>query len=863
MIQSFVRGIHSRYRVELLRNQIRSSYDLLLTDIVVSEITCIVKDAMSFLHHQRLEHAESVGMGIEDVMSMELSCQRNEQLRMSGEESLSWGINTYEYRHRVKVPEALLDRWEATVARTVKRYSRVKFSEDDRLRAEALLKCKPRARDETIAGSSPMQRWLTFSSELGLSLSIAETEVTTTPQILPKSTEGMVLSPEEVDCMDRYSQGRDPGSIPSLDLSIEGLSSARFLSAFKSLRTLSLNVNNLQHADDVQDLHLLEALAMKDNALKDIQGVAHLSNLRVLQIDINQIQDLSPLINLKRLSSLSASSNLISSLPPLPSSLEKLELYHNRIESLPSDFISGLKSLIHLDLGRNLIERVDGEVLSMCQLLTHLVLSQNRLTEVPILRLPFLRTLWLSGNRISNFAKWAEKECDLFLPSLEKLFIQDNTIYKVEKGAFDHLASLLELDMSFNSILNIGDAPGLQHPNLQLLYLQDNPMCSDPEMTGSVIRLFPRLMNLNGAPISRTIIPRDAASKMFESFKATGSWVPASPSHRTSDTAPHLFQSLIFEQNVHKLRIKQDKAKAALAEPSMSGTHGTHNDSSPKKLLIRQLRDLHSPASLPHLVRLSDEVENQERLRNAVAPSLEIQQPSSKNTSCEMDRDANATRIGKVFRGFMVRRRLKTALASIEYRDDDLDALMDGDDDLLAGFEQPNELDDGWLDYKADEHVVYPVRPKYLHHPENDQMGTDGRISDLNHGNRPPSSLSDQSIRSVSSAARSESLPSEDIKSKHSSSATDSAWGISDSTFLSTLRKRNRRMRQFSRANEIRAKERDPTYRFQRFTKIASQAAAAHTGPSTRDKGGKYRNHFMSVPAWAIGEAASLDLEEV
>ena len=52
-----------------------------------------------------------------------------------------------------------------------------------------------------------------------------------------------------------------------------------------------------------------------------------------------------------------------------------------------------------------------------------LVASRNRVTSLPpCLHLPFLRELWLGGNRLSSVAGWP------WLPSLQLLQLEDNQL---------------------------------------------------------------------------------------------------------------------------------------------------------------------------------------------------------------------------------------------------------------------------------------------------------------------------------------------------------------------------------------------------------------------------------------------------
>ena len=862
------------------------SYECIIAEFLTSAVRDIVSEAYIDFQERCKERGEIRSMELEDATSKESSRQWEEGIRMSLEDSFSELINPRNFKstpitEAESVSEDLFNIWKCIVSNRMKFYYRAKLSTLGRNRATALQKfIRVEPKFQNLGVGSIIQRWLNFSTKFeefwNLKAAVVDSKVKKN-----SAAEGVALSTDEIDCIDRYSQGRDPSSVFAVDLSIEGLQSVRFLTAFSSLRCVNLNVNKLHSANDLQDLLHLEELLMKDNCLTDIVGISFLPNLRNLQLDINQLDDLSAIEKLTNLISLSASSNLISSLPRLPFSLEKLELYHNRIDCLPKGSFIGTPFLMHIDLGRNFIEYVDGEVLSRCQLLTHLVLSQNRLKEVPALKLPFLRTLWLSGNKIPNFATWSDGKFGVFLPSLEKLFIQDNLIQKVEFGALIHAVSLVELDISFNDIKLIDEAPGLHHDNLRLLYLQDNPILSDDGLISCLGRRFPSLTSLNGALFDRNKTYTADALRMFELHRATGSWVEASSTLKEHNVLHHLFQAMIFEQNIHKLHLKQEKSRA-----TSYGTHQTEcatlYESSLKQLLLQQYRDLHSYRFLPHFIDFSNESGNSNRNESMEVVNssiLTVNDHRSFNdvSSCTSwverpDKEISrcAIIIEKVFRGYAVRSKIRRALRSATYQDDDLDILINDNADLLASFQFPNELVEGWLEYHHDDHIVYPVRPKYVCH-ERESMVKSAEVDestiikepgDSLSGPRPASTNSDHSIRSTSSAARSESIEACDGVNAVSDTTVKNAWGISDPTFLSTLRKRNKRMRQFSKAQEIRAKDRDPAYRFQKFVKNSGQKTGADLGRAVQDKFGKLRRGFMTVPAWAVNERASIDPDE-
>lgn len=177
----------------------------------------------------------------------------------------------------------------------------------------------------------------------------------------------------------------------------------------------------------------------RDNRLTSLKGLSDLPNLRELRLDINHLTSLHELTFLPSLVELSANTNHIRALPegfaaalmapsdpPTANSthphtgggseqsavtcggLQKLELYHNRIDFVHPRALEGLMSLTYLDLGRNQLRTLDGRGLESCPALSTLILSQNLLREPPSpLCLPLLSELWLSGNQIAGMGAWA------------------------------------------------------------------------------------------------------------------------------------------------------------------------------------------------------------------------------------------------------------------------------------------------------------------------------------------------------------------------------------------------------------------------------------------------------------------------
>jgi Leucine-rich repeat (LRR) protein len=265
---------------------------------------------------------------------------------------------------------------------------------------------------------------------------------------------------EVMDTLDKLGLSHTgTSSVESLAINVENIGSVSFLQCFPNLKKLELNVNKLSNLHGLETLTLLTQLSAKDNVLTNLEALAGHVNITDLQLDNNHLSDASVCVlsSIPNLTNISLKANQLTRIPAMNSSkLQKLELYNNRITSLEGGQ-STLCSLLYLDLGRNSIEFIDGNVLSRCQCLRTLILSQNRLTSLPAnLYLPSLKVLWLGGNKISNFSAWIENNSStVFLPLLEKLFLQDNVITCIDNLCLLACPLLVELDISFNNILSL------------------------------------------------------------------------------------------------------------------------------------------------------------------------------------------------------------------------------------------------------------------------------------------------------------------------------------------------------------------------------------------------------------------------
>jgi Leucine-rich repeat (LRR) protein len=549
-----------------------------------------------------------------------------------------------------------------------------------------------------------------------------------------------------------------------LKMSVENLQSLHFLSKYPLLVSLECNVNQITSLHEMTHCACstsLNHLSLNDNQLTSLSGLESYLSLHSLHLDVNQLSDLSPIQSLPQLVTLSVKMNRLTSLPRLSlPSLEKFDLYHNRLSSLSPESLKSLSSLTHLDLGRNKLTTLSGETLSHCQLLSHLILSQNQLSSPPVpLYLPNLRSLWLSKNCIKGLDVWVSSlpsPWPIFLPLLEKLYLQDNEIVSIPWNSFVTSPLLTELDVSFNHLPDLEAIQGiLSSAQLRTLQLQENPLllsqqhipskliqnslrqlrefCGHPIDVKKGIYAPPLTTSLTTAPplttseilqqkqllsSQRTQTIRDLKhnswkgnlSEIFRIHSKSSDCLELHPLTLTRSQSlehkewSHFLDSLFAEQNLFKIREKERKA--------------TNSSESLLCTSIVQLLSHHC-----HLMSLWD-FDNDERMSlvNRVmytslslssfpllSSPLEQQIEKRKDSTKEYHaviraRQTHATlAIQSLWRGHSARKKLEFLLSQAKYYDADLEKLMDAhslNDYMGILNESLPELSDDWLSQK-------------------------------------------------------------------------------------------------------------------------------------------------------------------
>ena len=586
----------------------------------------------------------------------------------------------------------------------------------------------------------------------------------------------------------------DPSIVTDLNISVEGIEDVSFLGDFVRLKSLTLNVNKItslgslevmaknrasasMHSSSSHDCGLT-SLSVKDNRLTDISPLKFLRSLQNLYLDSNRISDLSAVSVLREMRSLSASNNQLTRIPSSYftgcESLQRLELFHNKIVSVDDSCFAHLPSLTHLDLGNNMLTTLSGEALSRgCPLLQTLILSRNKLTEPPCpLHLPLLKALWLNGNQIEKLSLWLPslaagrlksndpERCSfqLFLPSLQKLFLQDNQLKRLDRHVFSCCPLLQELDLSFNALHSVSDisyAIRQIGESLKIIHIQDNPLLQgqvhnsdifhhdsssdsdEGEAVGNnrrrsnvvdkkdlivqqILRVCPKIEIICGNEVTKE--DRLAASQQ-SSARSTGGR-RGRRSESKVDTMSLPYRRLLQMLNIYLMQQHCLMSRSKLRKkPDNADTHDVDWDTAYMQLLVKQRNQLLAFAS-DAAEKNGEFVEwflsfngNGNGAQAEQQPSEVIQAEWCSGSDDDDDgavgKDSTSRRLATLLqcgpegkaavsslqrhiRGRKVRKKLSGVIGSIRYKDAELDELMR----MQMG-------DDSWL--QMEEELVQPM----------------------------------------------------------------------------------------------------------------------------------------------------------
>ena len=237
--------------------------------------------------------------------------------------------------------------------------------------------------------------------------------------------------------------------------------SAISLRGLKNLQVVDLSWNKFMHlpAHWLTDTNVLHSLNLSNNAITTIDAATFdRVSLHTLDLSHNRLRTLScyGVLTMKRLL---LGHNLLSSatedaLNNMHTSIQHLDLSHNRFAHFPRYMLDDFFALQQLDLSNNRLGRAieRGQLTGLFHSLTHLQvldLRGNNITVIPHSQFRYLHhltTLHVQTNNIRDLASISLDD----LKSLSKLEISHNRLSMVDAGVLKRLQYLETVDFSDN-----------------------------------------------------------------------------------------------------------------------------------------------------------------------------------------------------------------------------------------------------------------------------------------------------------------------------------------------------------------------------------------------------------------------------
>ncbi|KAM9313393.1 lumican [Gastrophryne carolinensis] len=262
----------------------------------------------------------------------------------------------------------------------------------------------------------------------------------------------------------------------------------------------------------------IQYLYLQNNMIEGIDDDAfqNVTDLKWLILDHNYLSNANIKKNafskLKELQKLYMSfNNLTELVGPLPKSMDDLRVTNNKLAKITPNILEGLENLtvIHLQHNKLKEDSVSGAFKGLKSLL-YLDLSYNEFTKLPIGLPPSTTMLYFDNNKISNIPD----EYFQGFKALQYLRLSHNELKDagVPGNAFN-VSSLLELDLSFNSLESIPAVnEGLENLYLQVNKIQKFNLNSFCKVIGPLEYSRVRHLRLDANNISRSDLPHELHS---------------------------------------------------------------------------------------------------------------------------------------------------------------------------------------------------------------------------------------------------------------------------------------------------------------------------------------------------------------
>ncbi|XP_018333196.1 toll-like receptor 7 isoform X1 [Agrilus planipennis] len=278
--------------------------------------------------------------------------------------------------------------------------------------------------------------------------------------------------------------------------------------AFRDLYLAEINLskNNISKIQEsaFQNCVNITVLDLSNNKLSEISPksfdeVSYATELRLSHNLLSQMNQI-PLTHMHGLKVLNVSYNQITTIPkatfPKLYELHTIDSSHNNLTEIFNAVFQTLFSLRTLDLSYNQLKIIKPGTFGTMPTLLHLNLNYNELEDIArsaLTRLSSTRTLLIKGNNLQSLFQLPISVSHLDVshnklkglplkswPSMNSLLSLDLSFNKIEdnleKGTFESLLTLMELNLNFNGIRNVPWAALSDLSSLQHIHLKGNEL---------------------------------------------------------------------------------------------------------------------------------------------------------------------------------------------------------------------------------------------------------------------------------------------------------------------------------------------------------------------------------------------------
>ncbi|XP_074651423.1 uncharacterized protein LOC141906113 [Tubulanus polymorphus] len=254
-----------------------------------------------------------------------------------------------------------------------------------------------------------------------------------------------------------------PADLKTLRITRSRLTTIDGIDVYKHITELTLIANDIRALSErsfQNNIHL-ESVNLKQNQLQmfDTSVLSGLPNLRDLDLSFNEIN---------RIEIGSSSTGW-----PVGNQIRRLKLRGNKLETIESSFLNGLRHVEYIDLSANVIATIHNRTFTSSSLI-EVDLSANRLKALPAHFFDNrnrIEKLNLSENELSELPYTAFSN----LNALKELNLDRNKLECLNPRVFENLSGLEELRLSYNRFREIPPAVFQKNSHLQILVLSNLP----------------------------------------------------------------------------------------------------------------------------------------------------------------------------------------------------------------------------------------------------------------------------------------------------------------------------------------------------------------------------------------------------